>query len=84
VHTSHVLQPLDVSCFKPFKVAFKKENDVTMIRNNYIEPNKVTLTRWIDTTLDQSLSKIYIRSRFRVIGIRPLNPKAMNEKLGLA
>jgi len=34
--------------------------------------------------LDQSLSNIYIRSRFRVIGIRPLNPKAMNEKLGLA
>jgi hypothetical protein len=22
-HTSHVLQPLDVSCFKPFKIAFR-------------------------------------------------------------
>jgi len=21
-HTSHVLQPLDVSCFKPFKITF--------------------------------------------------------------
>jgi hypothetical protein len=23
-HTSHALQPLDVSCFKPFKIALKK------------------------------------------------------------
>jgi len=25
LHTSHALQPLDVACFKPFKIAFKKE-----------------------------------------------------------
>ncbi len=24
-HTSHALQPLDVSCFKPFKTEFKKK-----------------------------------------------------------
>jgi hypothetical protein len=24
-HTSHALQPLDVSCFKPFKTTFRKE-----------------------------------------------------------
>ncbi len=23
-HTSHALHPLDVSCFKPFKIVFKK------------------------------------------------------------
>jgi hypothetical protein len=55
-----------------------------MVRNNYIEPNKVTLTRWMDTTLDQSLFLKNIKSGFKVMGIRPLNPKAMNEKLGLA
>jgi hypothetical protein len=27
-HISHVLQPLDVSCFKPFKIASKKRNMV--------------------------------------------------------
>jgi hypothetical protein len=52
---SHISQPLDLSCFKPFKIAFKKERDVAMVSNNSIELNKVTLTRWIDTTLDQSL-----------------------------
>jgi hypothetical protein len=34
------LQPLDVACFKPFKIAFRKERDITMINMNYIEPKK--------------------------------------------
>jgi hypothetical protein len=36
-HTSHALQPLDVVCFKPFKIAFRKEKNTTMINRNYIE-----------------------------------------------
>jgi len=27
-HTSHVLQPFDVACFKPFKIAFKAYKNV--------------------------------------------------------
>jgi hypothetical protein len=41
-HTSHALQPLDVSCFKPFKTSFKKEIDNSMVRNDYNEPDKAT------------------------------------------
>jgi len=29
-NTSYALQPLDVSCFKPFKTTFKKVKDATM------------------------------------------------------
>ncbi len=47
-HTSHVLQPLDAICFKPFKINFRKETDVTMSKSNYMEPNKITLARWVD------------------------------------
>jgi hypothetical protein len=39
-HTSHALQPLDVSYFTPFKIALKKERDVAMAKNKYQEPNK--------------------------------------------
>jgi hypothetical protein len=46
-HTSHALQPLDVASFKPFKTAFRKERDITMVRNNYIELDKIKLARWI-------------------------------------
>jgi hypothetical protein len=34
-HTSHVLQPLDVNCFKPFKTTFEKERTNNMVRSNY-------------------------------------------------
>jgi hypothetical protein len=56
-HTSHALQPLDVSCFKPFKITFRKEKDNAMVKNNHYELNKCTLARWVDKSLDQSLSK---------------------------
>ncbi len=57
-HTTHVLQPLDVSCFNPFK----KERDGTMVRNNYNKPNEVTLARWVDNLGYKDLvtkSKVY-------------------------
>jgi hypothetical protein len=42
-HTFHALQPLGVSCFKPFNFTFKKERNSSMVRNNHLEPDKVTL-----------------------------------------
>jgi hypothetical protein len=47
-HTFHTLQPLDVSCFKPFKTMLKKKWDGAMTKNNYLEPNKITLASWVD------------------------------------
>jgi hypothetical protein len=42
-YISHVLQPLDVSCFKSFKTTFEKEKDGAMVKNNYNAPNNLTL-----------------------------------------
>jgi hypothetical protein len=42
-HTFHALQPLDVACFKPSKIAFKKEIDISMVRRNYTKLEKITL-----------------------------------------
>jgi hypothetical protein len=47
-HTSHSLQPLDVFCFKPFKIAFRKVKNAAIFRNNHMEPNKITLTGWVN------------------------------------
>jgi len=41
VHTSHALQPFDVSCLKLFKTTFRKEKDVAMSKNNYMELNNL-------------------------------------------
>ncbi len=49
-----------------------------MVRNNYNEPNKATLATWVDKALDIALSKKNIKSGFKVIGIWPFNPKAMD------
>jgi hypothetical protein len=49
-HTSHAFQPLNVSCFKPFKTTLKK--NATMARNKYQKPDKITLVGWVDRTLD--------------------------------
>jgi len=37
-HTSYALQPLDVSCLKPFKTRFKKVRDAMMYKSNHQEP----------------------------------------------
>ncbi len=71
-----LLQPLDVNFFKPFKIAFTKERDNAMVKNNHCEPNKCTLTSQVDKSLDESLTKKNIKSGFKVRGIWPLNPKA--------
>jgi len=79
-HTSNALQPLDVSCFKPFKIAFRKVRDATMFRSNHMEPDKIILIGWVDQALEQSLTKKHIKFGFRTIGLWPLNPKAMDNK----
>ncbi len=49
-----------------------------MIKNNYNEPNKATLTAWVYKALNVALSKRNIKNGFKVIGIWPFNPKAMD------
>jgi len=41
-----------------------------MVKNNDCELDKCTLTNWVDKNLDQSLSKKYIKSGFKVIRIQ--------------
>jgi len=50
-HTSHVLQPLDITCFKPFKNAFRMERNCDMARDKYLELDKITLAKWVDKAL---------------------------------
>ncbi len=48
LHTSHALQPLDVFCFKPFKITFRMVMDVIMFKSTHMEPNKIILTRCVN------------------------------------
>jgi hypothetical protein len=46
-----------VACFKPFKIAFRRERYTSMVGRNYIEQDKITLAGWVDKTLDQTLKR---------------------------
>jgi len=51
-HTFHAFQPLDVACFKSFKITFRRERNTTIVTRNYIEPDKITLVGWVNKTLN--------------------------------
>jgi len=75
-NTFHTLQPLDVNCFKPFKIAYKN----VMVKNNHCDLDKCTLASWVDKNFDQSLSKKKIKNGFKVTRIWLLNLKVMDHK----
>jgi hypothetical protein len=63
-HTSHAMQPLDVSCLKPFKQAFRLLHDVWTLRNKSKGASKEVLVSWVSVALQKSLSKKNIINGF--------------------
>ena len=78
-HTSHKLQPLDVSIFKPFKVAFRACRDRWSIENKGRGARKEDLAEWMGTALKKVLTPIKIMKGFEAIGIWPLQPNAIDK-----
>ncbi|XP_030037458.2 uncharacterized protein LOC115452977 [Manduca sexta] len=79
-HTSHRMQPLDVSFFGPLKTAYKKECDlhIKSHRLEHISPYDVaSLVRKAYITV-ASINKA--ESGFRATGIFPINPQVFCEE----
>ena len=72
-HTSHALQPLDVACFAPFKIAFWKYRDLWSMRNKNGTVGKQELCEWTSKALHNALTLHIIKSSFQKIGIWPLD-----------
>ncbi len=53
-----------------------------MALNNYLEPNKVMLAKWVDKALLQSLKKEILKSGFKFCEIWSLNFTTMVGKFG--
>lgn len=75
-HTSHILQPMDVSCYGPLEKIYNnlchklmRESSATITRYNVCEVAGKAYTR--------ALSSENIQSGFRKSGIYPLNPEAI-------
>jgi hypothetical protein len=65
-----------VSCFKPFKITFKKEKDNAMVKHNHC---KLISVDYVNNTLDQSLSRKNIKNGFGGARIWPFNAQAMDD-----
>jgi hypothetical protein len=80
-HTSHALQPLDVSIFKPFKTVFKVYKDMWVSSNKGMHTRKTVLAQWISKSLRAALTPHNIQSGFRATGIWPFDSHKMDNKM---
>ncbi len=71
-----------MACFKPFKIAFRKERDITLVKRNYTKLDKLKLVGWVNKALNLALTRNNIMSGFKGMGIWPFNPRAMDSKIG--
>lgn len=79
-HTTHLLQPLDLSVFKPLKTNYSKACKQLLAKN----PGRVITTNDIAGLVAQawplSLTPVNIMSGFKKSGIFPLNPGVITDR----
>ena len=80
VHTTHILQPLDVGVFKSFKTFFSKACHKHLTKH----PGRVitadVIASLIAEVWPQSMTPLNIIGGFRKCGIYPLNPGAVTDQ----
>ena len=77
----HVLQPLDVSVYKPLKNHFSNITDFIILagitQNRNIQINKANFPIVFKEAYEKSMTTSTIKSGFRATGIYPFNPNAI-------
>jgi hypothetical protein len=81
-HSSHLLQPLDVSCFGPLKAAFSKQNQ-GLVRNHIFHVTKEDFIACFYQAFLTSFTQSNIQAGFRGSGLHPFDPEAVLSYLGL-
>ncbi|KAI1670729.1 DDE superfamily endonuclease [Pyrenophora tritici-repentis] len=75
-HSSHLLQPLDVSCFSPLKRAYSREVE-SLMRNHINYITKLEFLPAFKAAFDRAFTPANICSAFRGAGLVPLQPEAV-------
>jgi hypothetical protein len=81
-HSSHLLQPLDVSCFAPLKQIYGQQiqNHIELGINHI---DKRTFLSAYQYTRIRALSSVNIRSGFTATGLVPYNPQYVLDSLNI-
>lgn len=78
-HCSHKLQPLDVSCYGPFKTYYNKAVDDWLLNHPGIPVNIYNIAEIAGTAFHQAFVPSNIMSGFQNSGIAPFNPEVFDE-----
>ena len=80
-HTSHRLQPLDVSCFGPWHRYLSREVQTLKINNPYLNINRDFFAQLMGPAYARALSKENILSGFAHSGVYPVDRNKVLHKL---
>lgn len=76
-NATHIIQPCDVTIFKPLKTAWKQVvQNHKQTTNKYI--TKSTFAPLFQKAFDQAINENTIKNGFRCCGLYPLDPDAVN------
>ena len=79
-HTTHLLQPLDVVCFQPYK-HFHAEAVDAATRTGCSDFNKLEFLAALSSIREQTFKRTTVLSAFRQTGLIPFNPDIVLSKL---
>jgi polyhydroxyalkanoate synthesis regulator phasin len=79
-HSSHLLQPLDVGCFGPLKIAYGREIE-HLIRCSITYISKPDFFLAFYTAFQAAMTESNIKGGFRGAGLVPLDPENVLSKL---
>ena len=79
-HTTHLLQPLDVSVFGPLSREYKKQLEA-VTRFNVCSIDKVDFLKIIQKARKEAINKKNVLTAWRVTGLVPYNPSLVLQKL---
>jgi hypothetical protein len=79
-YSSHLLQPLNVSCFSPLKRAYSREVE-SLMRDHINHITKLKFLLAFKAAFNQSFTSVNICLAFRGAGLVPLQPETVLSKL---
>ncbi|XP_053383877.1 uncharacterized protein LOC128550038 [Mercenaria mercenaria] len=79
-HCSHLLQPMDVSCFGPFEVGWNAACHHHMRESGGRVVTRYEVGRIASKVYSSTLTPLNIQSAFRRCGIYPFDPDVINDK----
>ena len=76
-HTSHILQPMDIACFKPFKTFYYQECQKHLRNNPGMAITRYDIAQIASRAYSKGLSSDNLVSAFRKAGICPFDPNVV-------